>query len=189
MDDLQEKSGKLARLIAWQQKPVKDASDKDVNKTVPDSQDLIATSDGIVLGTALSNAVTTFQTWLTSGDQMGGIILTDVLKGDQLIKDAKAKKLPALQVSIDAAGGNTRTNSFPLLNFFYLARPSFNAGVVVTYELRDGNNDFLAGDTKKVIYAYSKWKAEEFCMKEEVNSVELDSGRPSKGDAKKCKND
>jgi hypothetical protein len=186
--DLQEKGGRLARLIAWQQKPVKDTNDNEVNKTVPTSQNLIATSDGVVLGTSLSNAVTAFQTWLTSGDQMGGIILTDVLKGDQLIVDAKAKKLPALQVSIDAAGGNTRTNSFPLFNFFYLPRPSFNAGVVVTYELRDGNNDFLAGDTKKVIYAYSKWKADEFCMKEEVDSVELDTGRPSKGNAKKCRN-
>jgi hypothetical protein len=186
--DQQEKGGTLARLIAWQQKPVKDSTGKVVNKTVPDTDDLIATSDGVVLGTGLANAVTAFQTWLTTGDQMGGIILTDVLKGEQLTKDAKASKLPALQVSIDAAGGNTRTNSFPLLNFFYLPRPSFNAGVVVTYELRDGNNDFLAGDTKKVIYGYSKWKAEQFCMKEEVSSVELDTGRPSKPDGKKCRN-
>jgi hypothetical protein len=176
-ETLQEESGHLTRLLAWLQRPVKDTSGNDTSKPVPDSQQLIATSDGVALGSSLSNAMTALQTWMTGSDQMGGIILTDILKGAQLSKDFNEKKFPALQVSIDAAGGNTRTNSFPLFNFFYLPKPSFNAGVVVTYELRDEANNFLAGDTKKVIYAYSKWKPEAFCMDETVDTVDLDSGR------------
>jgi hypothetical protein len=47
--------------------------------------------------------VAALQTWMTSGDQMGGIILTDILKRDQLFRDFGKNKFPALQVSIDAA--------------------------------------------------------------------------------------
>jgi hypothetical protein len=101
--------------------------------------------------------------------------------------DSGQATIPALQVSIDAAGGNTRTNSFPLVNFFYLPRPSFNAGVVVTFELRDEANNFLAGDTKKVLYGYSKWKPQPFCMDEAVDSVVLDTGRQLKGTHEKCR--
>jgi len=186
---LQKDSGDLSRLMTWLQRPAKDSTGTTtLTKPVPpNARDLIATSDGVVLGTSLSNAMSALQTWMTSGDQMGGIILTDILKGAQLFKDFGEKKFPALQVSIDAAGGNTRTNSFPLLNFFYLPRPSFNAGVVVTFELRDEANNFLAGDTKKVIYAYSKWSPQPFCMDEEVDTVELDTGRQVKGHHDKCR--
>jgi hypothetical protein len=199
---LQKDSGDLSRLMTWLQRPAKDPNGtttptkpvKDPNGTTtptkpvpPTARDLIATSDGVVLGTSLSNAMAALQTWMTSGDQMGGIILTDILKGAQLFKDFGEKKFPALQVSIDAAGGNTRTNSFPLLNFFYLPKPSFNAGVVVTFELRDEANNFLAGDTQKVLYAYSKWKPSPFCMDESVDTVELDTGRQVKGPHQKCR--
>ncbi len=92
------------------------------------------------------------------------------------------------EVSVGRCRGNTRTDSFPLVNFFYLPRPSFNAGVVVTFELRDPKNNFLAGDTKKVLYAYSKWRPEKFCMKEDAGSVNLDTGRQVKGNGTKCWN-
>jgi hypothetical protein len=60
--------------------------------------------------------------------------------------------------------------------------------MVVTFELRDPKNNFLAGDTKKVLYAYSRWKSEKFCMKEGVASVDLDTGRQVKGNGAKCRN-
>lgn len=104
-----------------------------------------------------------FQTWLLSGDSAGNIILTDVIHGYTLnhyIGDG----IPSLQVTIDAAGGNTRTNSFFLLNLFYTPRPSFNGGAIVTYELRDKENAYIAGDTLKALYGYSKWKAQTFDM-------------------------
>jgi hypothetical protein len=74
------------------------------------------------------------------------------------------KGIPALQFTIDAAGGNTRTNSFFLLNLFYTPKPSFNAGVVVTYELRNKENAYIAGDTVKALFDYSKWRPQAFVM-------------------------
>lgn len=192
---LEDRSGTLSRLISWLQKPATPAGGAESSnggagdaKKPPTSDQLIVASDGVVLGSSLATALTAFQNWLGSGDQMGGIILTDVIKGKQLALDFKGTKYPALQVTIDAAGGNTRTNSFPLLNLFYLPKPSFNAGVVVTFELRSENNDFMAGDTLKALYGYSKWEPNDFCMEENVNTVDLDTGRPLNAGNGKCRN-
>ena len=105
---LEKRSAQLSRLITWLQKPAdkpadatKGDADADADapnpKPIPTSGELIVTSDGIVLGSTLTGALTALQSWLSSGDQMGGIILTDIIKGDQLFKDSKVSKLPALQ--------------------------------------------------------------------------------------------
>ncbi len=98
-----------------------------------------------------------FQSWLASSDGSGNLTLTDVIRG-MTLQDALGTGILALQFTIDAAGGNTRTNSFFLLNLFYTPKPSFNGGIVVTYELRNEQNRFIAGDTLKVLYDYSKWR-------------------------------
>ncbi len=119
-----------------------------------------------------------FQSWLASSDGSGNLILTDVIRG-MTLQDALGTGILALQFTIDAAGGNTRTNSFFLLNLFYTPKPSFNGGVVVTYELRNEQNRFIAGDTLKVLYDYSKWRPKCFLMKanDEVNDTSLSTGR------------
>ena len=129
-----------------------------------------------------SQIATSFQTWQAGSDGNGSIVLTDVLRGAAL-KSAIGSGIPALQFNIDAAGGNTRTNNYFLLNLFYTPKPSFNGGVVVTYELRSSENDFLTGDTLKVLYDYSKWKPTCFAMdaKNEVDSTALSDGRSTQG--------
>ena len=113
---------------------------------------------------ALANQLMiSLQCWLLSSDGAGNIILTDVMHGNTL-SHYIGKGIPALQFTIDAAGGNTRTNSFFLLNLFYTPKPSFNAGVVVTYELRNKENAYIAGDTVKALYDYSKWRPQAFVM-------------------------
>ncbi|MFZ0480867.1 MAG: hypothetical protein WAL71_17130 [Terriglobales bacterium] len=121
--------------------------------------------------------MTAFQTWLSSSDGNGNINLTDVIRGLTL-QQALGKGILALQFTIDAAGGNTRTNSYFLLNLFYTPKPSFNGGVVVTYELRNGQNQYIAGDTLKVLYDYAKWSPKGFVMSgAEVDDTSLGTGR------------
>jgi len=132
--------------------------------------------------TVASQIATSFQSWQAGSDGNGSIVLTDVLRGAELTK-VIGTGIPALQFNIDAAGGNTRTNNYFLLSLFYTPKPSFNGGVVVTYEVRGPANQFLDGDTLKVIYDYSKWKPTCFAMDagNEVNSTSLSDGRGTQG--------
>jgi Skp family chaperone for outer membrane proteins len=137
-------------------------------------------SDIAAKAAVANQLVTTFQSWLSSNDGNGNLILTDVIRGLTL-QDALKCGIPALQFTIDAAGGNTRTNSFFLLNLFYTPKPSFNGGVVVTYELRNKENRFIAGDTLKVLYDYTKWKPKGFSMNsEEADDTSLGTGRATR---------
>jgi hypothetical protein len=131
---------------------------------------------------ASAQLVSSFQSWQAGTDGNGGIILSDAIRG-RTLKEAIGTNVPALQLNIDAAGGNTRTNSYFLFNLFYTPKPSFNGGVVVTYELRDGKNVFLTGDTLKALYDYSKWKPNCFAMSKntDVNGTTLGTGRFASG--------
>jgi hypothetical protein len=160
---------------------------KEKQKTDPNLQSLIALKTGSIKpiaariasnATVASSLLNSLITWQSGSDNAGSIILTDVIRA-QMLTDAIDKGIPALQVNIDAAGGNTRTNSYFLYNLFYTPKPSFNAGVVVTYELRNKDNIYIAGDTLKVIYDYSKWKPTCFAMSRsnEVNVTSLNDGR------------
>lgn len=153
----------------------------DYNQAQADLKNIAAQ---IAANAATANQITTaFQTWTSSSDGSGSIILSDVLRG-AAFSDAIGAGIPALQFSIDAAGGNTRTNNYFLFNLIYTPKPSFNAGLVVTYELRDGNNKYLSGDTLKVIYDYSKWKPKCYGMSKqsEVNTTDLGDGTFNKKD-------
>ena len=125
--------------------------------------------------------VTPFQSWLSSSDGSGNLNLTDVIRGLTL-QNAFKDGIPTLQFTIDAGGGNTRTNSFFLLNLFYTPKPSFNGGVVVTYELRNKENAYIAGDTLKALYDYTKWSPKCFLMKSEneVDDTSLGTGRATR---------
>ncbi len=69
--------------------------------------------------------------------------------------------IPSLQVSVAAAGGSTRVNSIYLLNIFYVPKPSFNGGAIVSFELRSGANDLLESGVRTAFYDYNKtWKGD-----------------------------
>ena len=70
--------------------------------------------------------------------------------------------IPSLQLSVAAAGGSTRVNSFFLLNLFYTPKPSYNSGVIVTFELRNRVNVLLTAGARNVLYDYTKWKPRSF---------------------------
>ncbi len=166
--------------------PVTDAEkqDQDLQKKLDAATAQMKSSSAIITAAAATatQLINTFQSWQAGTDGNGGIVLTDAIRGSTL-SDTMGENLPALQVNIDAAGGNTRTNSYFLFNLFYTPKPSFNAGVVVTYELRDGHNTYTAGDTLKALYDYSKWKPDCFKMKgsPDVNGTSLGTGRVAGG--------
>ena len=117
------------------------------------------------------------QTWLLSSDGSGGIILTDVVIGRALVTALGSEYYPVLSFNIDGAGGMTRSNAFFLLNVFYTPKPSFNAGVVVSYQLRGPDNHFVTGDTLKVLYDFTKYKPGCYEMSSAtVDSTSLDGG-------------
>ena len=162
-------------------------ADSDLQAAITQASKLIKSLSGtITSNSAIANQLLgAFLSWQAGSDGNGGIVLTDVIRAEA-ITQAMNEHIPALQVNIDAAGGNTRTNSYFLLNLFYTPKPSFNAGVVVTYELRDENNNFLAGDTLKRLYDYSKWNPSCFEMTvHEVDDTTLGMGDDSNGSRKR----
>lgn len=91
----------------------------------------------------------------TANDGSGNLVLVDISRGKALA-DVLQNKMPSLQVSVAATGGNTRVNQFFLLDFFWTPPPAFNAGAVVTFELRGPKNDFVAGGARTALFNY-KW--------------------------------
>jgi hypothetical protein len=198
--NLEEASRKITRKIVDLQKINADIQLKatvdttlptvpDSVKTDPDVQKALETftqftktnSPKITSDAATANQLmNTLLSWQTGSDGNGGLIITDIIRAEMLAK-AMQEKIPALQVNIDAAGGSTRTNSYFFFNLFYTPKPSYNAGVVVTYELRDTNNIYIAGDTLKVLYDYTKWKPKCFEMSaDEVGGTSLGTGEADK---------
>jgi len=121
---------------------------------------------------AAAQIVTAYTTMFqTTTDSVGNPTMVDTLRGmvlNQLIGD----RIPSLQVSVAAAGGSTRTNSFFLMNLFYTPKPSYNSGVVATFELRDGGNLLLSSGMRSVLFDYKKWKPRSF----DPNKLEIHSG-------------
>jgi hypothetical protein len=91
-------------------------------------------------------------------DGGGNPVLVDVLRGAVLSKALKGSdgKIRSLQLTVAAAAGGTRSNQFFLLDIFYVPKPNYNSGVIVTFELRDGNNALLASGARTAFYKY-KW--------------------------------
>jgi hypothetical protein len=99
--------------------------------------------------------------FVTAADTAGSPTIVDILRGavlSRLMRDG----IPSLQLSVAAAGGSTRVNSFFLLNLFYTPKPSYNSGVIVTFELRNRVNVLLTAGARNVLYDYTKWKPRSF---------------------------
>jgi hypothetical protein len=97
----------------------------------------------------------------TPNDGSGSPVVVDVLRG-KVLSDKIKDGIPSLQVSVAGAGGSTRNNSFFLLNLFYTPKPSYNAGVIATFEFRDKDNVLVASGARDVLFDYTKWKPESF---------------------------
>ena len=48
------------------------------------------------------------------------------------------------------------------MNLFYTFAPSYNAGVIATFELRDKNNVLVDSGARNALFAYTKWKSKSF---------------------------
>lgn len=99
-----------------------------------------------------------------ANDGSGNAAIVAILHG-KVLSDKMKDGIPSLQVTVAAAGGSTRTNNFFLLNLFYSPKPSYNAGVIATFELRDKDNNLEASGARNVLYdyvGYKTWKPESF---------------------------
>jgi hypothetical protein len=99
----------------------------------------------------------------SSNDGAGNAVILDILRGAVLVNTAGGHHLPSIQLTIPAAGGSTRVNAFFLVNLFYLPKPSYNAGVIALFEIRDGNNLLEYSGARTVFYDYNKtWLGAKF---------------------------
>ena len=118
---------------------------------------------GVVLNLAVAQQMITGYTTLlsTSSDGSGNPVIVDVLRG-RILSEKMANGIPSLQVSVAAAGGSSKTNSYFGVNLFYTFAPSYNAGVITTFELRDKDNVLLDSGAQNVLFAYGKWGSRHF---------------------------
>jgi hypothetical protein len=106
--------------------------------------------------------ITGYTTLLSAPNDSGGNpAIVDVLRG-KVLSDLMAGGIPSLQLAVAAAGGSTKTNSYFGLNLFYQFAPSYNAGVIATFELRDKYNVLLESGARNVLFNYTKWKSKDF---------------------------
>jgi len=116
--------------------------------------------------TLAQQMITGYTTLLSnSNDGSGNPVIVDVLRG-RLLSDRMGGHLPALQLSIAAAGGSTKTNSIFGVNLFYTFAPSYNGGVIAMFELRDEHNILLESGARNVLFAYRKWESRRFHPRE-----------------------
>jgi hypothetical protein len=118
------------------------------------------TDPHVVVDLAVAQQLITAYTTLlaASNDGSGNSAIIDILRG-KVLSDKMADGIPSLQVSVAAAGGNTKTNSIFGVNLFYTFAPSYNAGVIAIFELRDKNNVLQESGARNVYFNYKKsWK-------------------------------
>jgi hypothetical protein len=95
-------------------------------------------------------------------DGAGNPAMVDILRG-RVLTQAIGAHIPSLQLSVLAAAGSTRTNAFFLLSIFYQPKPSYNGGVIASYELRAGDNTLIQSGAETAFYDYNKkWKGAAF---------------------------
>lgn len=111
----------------------------------------------------------------TPNDGNGTPVMVDVLRGAALDNSMNHTGIPSLQVAVAAAGGSTKANNFFGLNLFYQLAPSYNAGVIATFELRDGSNNLIDSGARNVLYGYKKWNPGHIKHKDET---EMDAADP-----------
>jgi len=125
---------------------------------------------GVAVNLAVAQQMITGYTSLlqTANDGAGNPVIVDVLRG-KVLSDKMSDGIPSLQVAVVAAGGSTRANVFFLLNLFYTPKPSYNSGVIATFELRDEKNELLDGGARTVLFDYKatrNLKPEDFKIEE-----------------------
>jgi hypothetical protein len=95
-------------------------------------------------------------------DGNGTPVMVDVLRGAVLAEKLN-DGMSSLQLNVAATAGSTRTNAFFFVNLFYLPKPSYNAGVIATFELRDPDNELLKSGVRTAFYDYNKkWLGAKF---------------------------
>jgi hypothetical protein len=112
----------------------------------------------VVANLAIAAQLTTSYSTLltTASDGNGNPVIVDILRGRALTQLA-GDQVPSLQLAVVGAGGSTKTNSFFGASLFYQFAPSYNAGVIAAFELRDGKNQFVDAGVRNVLYGYKKW--------------------------------
>jgi hypothetical protein len=100
---------------------------------------------------------TAYSTLLTMpSDGNGNPVIVDVLRGRALSQLA-GRSIPSLQLAVLGASGSTKTNSYFGVSLFYQFAPSYNAGVIASFELRDGSDHLVDAGVRNVLYGYKKW--------------------------------
>jgi hypothetical protein len=127
-----------------------------VSNTACAGPDVVA---GLSVGQQLTSAYTTLITGANDGT--GSPVIVSVLRG-MILTSRAAEGMPSLQVTVAAAGGSTKSNSIFGVNLFYTFAPSYNAGVIATFELRDKDNVLLESGARNSLVAYGKWKSKGF---------------------------
>ncbi len=116
------------------------------------------TSEELLAELAASQQMLSGYTALISmaNDGSGSPAIVSILRG-KVLADKMKSGIPALQVSVVAAGGSTKTNNIALINLGYVFAPSYNAGAIATYELRDKDNVLLTAGYRQVLFNYTKY--------------------------------
>jgi hypothetical protein len=143
-----------SQINAWstQCKPV-DTTKVPTVTTSACAQNDVATKLAVAL-----QMITGYTTLLsTPNDGSGNSAIVDILRG-RVLSDKMAGRIPSLQLAVVGAGGSTKTNSYFGVNLFYTFSPSYNAGVLASFELRDENNDLLDSGVRDAMFQYKRWK-------------------------------
>jgi hypothetical protein len=91
-----------------------------------------------------------------------GTILATIVKGETLEASLNKTGL-LLTVSVDAAGGDTKTTHFFWQELFWpTPSPSYNGGAIVSFLLTDQNGAFRDADMFHAMYSFSKWKSSKY---------------------------
>lgn len=152
-----------------------DKANKDKKTQNPECKSTVVTTN-LAAATQLITGYTALLTNASDGN--GNPVIADVLRG-WVLNDRLKGHMDSLQLNVAAAAGSTRTNAFFLVNLFYLPKPSYNAGVIATFELRNGQNDLVRAGARSAFYDYNKnWKGTNFdaaAIKESKNCTQDDT--------------
>ena len=117
----------------------------------------------VIVDLAVAQQLVTGYTALlsTANDGSGNPVIVDLLRG-KVLSDKMDKGVPSLQVAVTAAGGSSKTNSPFFVGLFYQWAPSYDAGAIVTFELRGKNDELIESGARSVLYGYGKWNPGSF---------------------------
>lgn len=158
-------SGQFGQMLSWsnditgwtnQCKPPTTGQAGAMTNTACANPDIIAS---LSVGQQIVTGYTTLITQANDGS--GNPVIVSVLRG-MVLATKIGEGIPSLQVTVASAGGSTKTNNIFGVNLFYTFAPSYNAGVIATFELRDKNNVLVESGARNSLVAYTKWKSKSF---------------------------